>query len=314
MASQWTLRRHVVPLDIAAMLFYRKWYKHNGPTFRYLSYDASPIKGREWFATVERVIKRADVCPLATGIPAVRKRLLPLHTLGACRLGLADKIQTHLHQVWLEYGPRVDDVRIANADVRQCLTDMGTEIGIADAKDTVGHCLGQPSADHGVTGHLYPLALCVPGAQHIIDIALVQGLNSLPWCGGWQQTAKVMCQWLGAQMHRDLLAEFLPPPPQGIGGQFELVTVLEAGVYISAEWRWKTLDNVTRGLTRVEEAIVAALARVSSVHQLASGPDGREADLLAAGRDPLFWDGAFSGCPHPSNGRAIVLDPRVRVT
>ena len=55
----------------------------------------------------------------------------------------------------------MDDVRIANADVRQCLTDMGTEIGIADAKDIVGHCLGQPSADHRVIGDLYPLALCV---------------------------------------------------------------------------------------------------------------------------------------------------------
>ena len=100
-----------------------------------------------------------------------------------------------------------------------------------------------------------------------------------------------MCQWLGAQMHRVLLAEFLPPPPQGTP---DLATVLETGVDTFAEWRWKTLDNVTRGLARVEEAIVAALAQVSGVHELASGPDGRAADVLAAGRDPSFWDRARS--------------------
>ena len=39
---------------------------------------------------------------------------------------------------------------------------------------------------------------------------------------------------------------------------------------------------------------MAALAQVSGVHELASGPDGRAADVLAAGRDPSFWDRARS--------------------
>ena len=48
---------------------------------------------------------------------------------------------------WLEFGPDVAAVRRANYDVRQVLSDMGTELGICDARDVVGQCVGQPVAD-----------------------------------------------------------------------------------------------------------------------------------------------------------------------
>ncbi len=67
----------------------------------------------------------------------VRERLLPLAVLGCGRMRLSEKLNAHCHQVWLEYGPSIRDCRRANLDVRQCLSDMGTEIGIADARDVL---------------------------------------------------------------------------------------------------------------------------------------------------------------------------------
>ena len=63
----------------------------------------------------------------------VDSRSLPMVTLGACRMGLAEKTQALVHQTWLDYGPRLEDVRVANLEVRQCFSDMGTELGLAGA-------------------------------------------------------------------------------------------------------------------------------------------------------------------------------------
>ena len=38
------------------------------------------------------------------------------------------------HQTWLDYGPSVKQVRAACADVRQIVSDMGTEMGIETAR------------------------------------------------------------------------------------------------------------------------------------------------------------------------------------
>ena len=131
MPSGETLRWARTRLDIACMLARREWYaKRAGSAYRYLGFDASPQSlGIEVFAIVERVIER----------PALRQwlfdrteidvevRRLPLSMLGHTHAGLADKVQAHVHQTWLEYGPSVEQVRRANLDVRQCLSDMGTE-------------------------------------------------------------------------------------------------------------------------------------------------------------------------------------------
>ena len=119
--SNSTLKRARVQLDVAAMLARRKWYADEGPTYRYLSYDASPQRGVEVFVTVERVVTRAAVRRVANGQwPAtMESRLLPLAMLGSARMGVADKTHAHVHQVWLEYGPSVSGVRAANMDVWQ---------------------------------------------------------------------------------------------------------------------------------------------------------------------------------------------------
>ena len=59
-----------------------------------------------------------------------------------------------------------------------------------------------------------------------------------------------------------------------------------------AEWRWKTLANVTKYLCRVHEAVVAAIASISCATQLASGPDGQASVFLSSAQDGAFWSKA----------------------
>ena len=50
--------------------------------------------GQEFFATVERVVNRDEVATATPGqVLSVAQRSLPLCVLGACRMGLAAKMQ-----------------------------------------------------------------------------------------------------------------------------------------------------------------------------------------------------------------------------
>ena len=81
------------------MLWYRERFKRTKLLqFRYLAFDASPQNGVEIFATVERFL---TVQP-GSFAPLVEERSLPLVTLGHGRASLLDKLQAHVHQVWLD--------------------------------------------------------------------------------------------------------------------------------------------------------------------------------------------------------------------
>lgn len=281
--------RALVSFDIASMLARREAYKRSGPTFRYLAFDASPQRGVEFFITVERVVLRSALEGLAdTAWPAVEQRMLPPATLGHGRMRLHDKAQAHVHQVWLDYGPTVSDVRKANLDVRQCLSDMGVELGIADAKDTLPEFLGEASVEEASVAYLYPLAIVVPGPQHIIDSVLQHALAALPGWPAWQEKAKVMCQWLASATHR----EFLVSRVTAMGGEPDVVSkrVRSLGSSIDrfASWRWKTLAKVTEGLERVSDAV-----RVGMASGTASDLGSRDASVASAvwqaACDDDFW-------------------------
>ena len=282
-------RRHIIRMDIASMLYRRQWYKSHGPTFRYVAFDASPQHGHEYFVSVERVVKRVDVQQLSDdqSLPPVESRVLPLSTLGCGRMGLADKVQTHVHQVWLEYGPSLRSVRAANLDVRQCLSDMGTELAIGDASDCVASCIGQKDSSGGVK-HLYPLALVVPGPQHILDTSLTRGLEALHWWPEWQRSAKVMCQWLRPANRRASLGNLLRDA--GADELPRLLKALEKSCDSFAAWRWKTLGSVTADLSRLEDPVRCVLLSVSSAAQLSSRDGGSAAAFVESGRDPQFWE------------------------
>ena len=281
--------RNIISLDMASMLCNRRLYKASGQSYRYLAYDASPQCGHEFFVSVERVVARSALQDsMGSGQPPlVETRLLPLCVLGASRMSLAAKTQAHIHQTWLEYGPAVSDVRKANRDVRQCLSDMGTEFGIVEARDVVGACLGQPDLDCDASW-LYPLALAIPGPQHIIDSCLHRGLESLPWWPDWQRLAKAVCQWLRPAMHRDLLVHRL----EGLGGPEAVTKAHVASLRFScesfAQWRWKTLKRVTKHLGRMEAAVIVATGGLSASH-LSSKDTGSAATFLEGVGQHVFW-------------------------
>ena len=82
---------------------------------------------------MERVVA-VDAC----GLPlVVRERRLRLVVLGHGRASLCDKCQAHAHQAWFDYGPPLNSSQRAKLVVRQCLSDMGTEFGLADAADVM---------------------------------------------------------------------------------------------------------------------------------------------------------------------------------
>ena len=277
--SRPVLQRARVRFDVATMLWRRShWSRESQRTvkFRYLSYDASPQGGVEVFATVERIVTLSG----SGATPEVEERRLPLVTLGHGRVALADKLHAHVHQTWLEYGPEPQTLQRANSVVRQCLSDMGTEFGLADCCDVTHECLRSGSL--GAAGAwLYPLALQVPGTQHILDTIIKDGLDRISWWLAWQVLAKGVCQWVHPRPRREYLQARL-------AGQSELVQSLDAGVDTFADWRWQTLAVVTASLLRIQDALVRATAGLAD-GDLASRDGVVAQTFLLVVRSPLFW-------------------------
>ena len=284
-----TWNRNVVRLDLASMLSNRSTWKAMGPAFRYLAYDASPQGGQEFFVSVERVMRRSELDKVSKNMfPAVSVRSLPLCVLGCNRMGVASKMQAHVHQVWLDYGPAVEDVRSANLAVRQCLSDMGGELGIGDAHDLVGSCLGQPGLDKLDKKHLYPLALVVPGPQHILDGALRLGLETLPWWPAWQRSAKIVLQWLHPKNRRVFLQHKLKDSLASPQDMELFMKILDCSCESFAQWRWKTLGRVTSHLARLRPAVQVATEGLQP-GQIASKDSGIALEFLQTVRDDVFW-------------------------
>ena len=153
--------------------------------FRYIAYDASPQRGVEIFADVERIIYVDAFGANA----AVRDRRLPLATLGHGRCSLLDKVQAHIHQTWLDYGPTMRSLTRANRAARQCLADQGTEFGIADVADVTHECA-------------YSTRRCLARSTFWIPFSQ-DALERLCWWHAWESEAKSVCQRLRNKLHRD---------------------------------------------------------------------------------------------------------------
>ena len=217
----------------------------------------------------------------ADPVPTVLQRRLPLVTLGRGRTTLRDKLHAHVHQTWLEYGPRGDTVLRANAAVRQCLSDMGTEFGLADARDITHECMRVRDVAPAGTW-LYPAALQVPGTQHILDTILKDGLDSVTWWHAWEQAAKVVCQWVHPRPRREWLQSRLCHVDATVGES--LRTVCDR----FAVWRWKTLWNVTRDLLRMKEALITATSGLRA-SDLASRDGVLSQTFLTSVQSHVFW-------------------------
>ena len=261
--SRAAIERSRVRFDVAAMLWQRHQAGQNS-FFRYISSDASPqmSQSHEVFVSVERVALRTALHDLHLGGVAqssFTSRLLPLRTLGQGKTVLQDKIAAHIHQTWLEYGPRIEDVRVALGSVRQVLTDMGVEFGMANYPDVVSEVLRDvtPSCpDSFPTGqYLFPFAIQVPGVLHVLDWVVRQVVETLPFWPAWQATAKRICQYVHSQNHRSLLQRIIRDKAPDQQQASELCGQLDKGMTRFAQWRWKTLHFVVSDLIRIEDAL-----------------------------------------------------------
>ena len=292
--SHWTLSRGVVRLDAACMLWNREQWRVTGPVVRYLSFDASPQHGQEIFASVERLVSRADLRGVGPGgLPEVRCRGMPLCVLGTGRQGLAEKTQAHLHQTWLEYGPKMADVRRACAAVVTVLTDLGVEAGVVDALDVVEESLvlGCPASAEapvenagGGVRYLFPRAFGVPGPQHAIDGTLHEAIQAQPWWTGFQVRLKAVAQYVRVVAHRRRLRALLTAAEEAAFGD-----LLAAGCDRFAVWRWQTLHLVTRRLLKMQPAVRAAVTRAEPGVQYTSR-GGELGAFMAAAGDDVFWE------------------------
>ncbi len=103
---------------------------------------------------------------------------------------MVSKTEAHIHQTWLEYGPSAT----AAADVRQCLSDLGTEFGIVNSMDVVEQYLDKTVPLPERPAFLYPYAMQVPGILHIIDGAVRAAVQTLSFWPAWQEGSKRILQ------------------------------------------------------------------------------------------------------------------------
>ena len=192
----------------------------------------------------------------------------------------------------------------ANAAVRQCLSEMGTEFGLADARDITHERMRVRDVAHAGTW-LYPAALQVPGTQHILDTILKDDLESVTWWHAWEQAAKVVCQWVHPRPRREWLQSRLCHVGATVGES--LRTVCDR----FAVWRWKTLWNVTRDLLRMREALITATSGLRA-SDLASRDGVLWQTFLTNVQSHVFFDAVRSAsCACQARGGVLFLAPRV---
>ncbi|MCP4243719.1 MAG: hypothetical protein GY772_24465, partial [bacterium] len=202
-----------------------------------------------------------------------------------------DKAHAHVNQTFLEYGPDVTSLRAAFKAVRGCLSDMGTERSIGDVPDCIDAFLNRDvRAPAAGESFLFPRALQIPGLQHIIDNAVREAVSRTPWWSEWEAKAKVVCQHVGRQGHRDRLVHVLRTSldPVVVASKVDFEDAVARGCDRFAEWRWSTLRHVTEALQRLGPALRAVEA--SSGEHLAAVLGLQDAgELAGAIRDGALW-------------------------
>lgn len=136
---------------------------------------------------------------------------------------------------------------------------------------------------------LYPLALEVPGPQHIIDLCLRECVEKISWWPRWSTQSKFLCQWLHSVAHRDFLRSRLVDSSLPAASVISLSDSLQKGVDRFAKWRWKTLSSVTTDLARVEEAVRSSFTLLGGAAQLGTRDLPTATAVWNAAIDDQFW-------------------------
>ena len=215
-------------------------------------------------------------------------------------MGLAEKAQAFTHQTWLEYGPSAASVRAGNARVRTILSDMGTELGIADLRDLVdsfvpgaGPPMVEAAAAVGPEGpgpgpFMFPMAIGVPGTQHILDNVLYSSVRLLELWPSFEKELKAVAQWLAPIGNRRALQHMLRVR---VPEEQEAIQKLDRTMDWFAQWRWKTLSSCLYALCLLEPPLRLVTA-VTTLRDLARRRKTTgDVDKFWAGIDSQrFWN------------------------
>ena len=194
----------------------------------------------------------------------------------------------------MEYGPTEDSIRKANADVRQCLSDMGTEFAIANFPDVVDEYIDNSAIGNKQNEFLYPFAMQVPGLQHIVDWVFRQGISRLTFFAQWQKKSKAVLQYAHSANHRGHMEDIVNERAASESTETaSLVSSLAKAPGRFAKWRWKTLDNAVRDLLRVEASMKMVMAAVANGEASLGIRDTGAIDTIKeAVLDEGFWQQA----------------------
>jgi hypothetical protein len=292
-----------VKLDIACMLAHRSWYNSQGPVFRYICSDASPQcnQSYEVFVSAERMIRRSCIAgKIMSDIPPEQfvHRVLPVNTLGHGRADLGNKIHSLIHQTCLEYGADVQSVRSANRDVRQVLSDMGTEFGLANCADTVDEYFkGGHSSSQDIDmdrGFMFPFALQTPGLLHILDWVIRHTVEALPFWSKWQERCKQILKFFHSHNHRECAKTLVNLYAAAANDPCDiphLLAALDVSPERFAKWRWKTLDKAVNSLAVIGHPVRFVFAHCTDLQKEMPIREGPIATALkVAVGDPATWD------------------------
>ena len=274
--STTSLRRFQIRFDIAAMLGHRHHHAMHGPFFHYLFCDASPQNRQsvEIFVSGEYIIPQQDLVTAIDG-HSYAMNLHPLATLGVGCASASDKLQALVHQYWLQYGPDLGVLRSVFHNVRSVLTDMGVEMGIANARDCLtdifpkapvqlpihGGCTlhGHPGPCDGQQDYLFPNALQIPGTKHIVDLIVRMTVATLDWFPPALEVIKNIVQLMNRVRKRQkmeaVIAEKRGQPGFDDDSVQRFLEMLKMHPAAFASWRWTSLADSVRYVLRVKDVL-----------------------------------------------------------
>jgi hypothetical protein len=170
-------------IDAAAMLLFRKFWRSLNlyATSVFIFVDASPQdRGMELYAA------SFDLMHVTPNGNRYERRLFPAINIGRLLFGVLGKTMTLVYQIFLQVGPRYEDIRNVCDSVGGITTDMGMEMRIPDHHDIlIPWCkfmkihvptTAQPQQ------HLFPRALLSVGWMSTIPTATQGAIFSQPGC------------------------------------------------------------------------------------------------------------------------------------
>jgi len=194
-----------------------------------------------------------------------------------------DKAMAMLHSIWLISGPSLEGVAWFLASVRSLTTDMGVEKALCDLPNPLASFaayMGLRCPPHlEELTHLFPMAVFIPGWNHLINNLLRESFSSLRCWPAMLERLRAFCTFFKVSDYRGVWQRHLAG--KGIDGA--VLGNFSAGF---AKWRWNTICDV---LTQVNR-----LADLCTQHFDASLwrklQDQRHLSTVeACCQDPYFW-------------------------